>query len=81
MILSSSMLQQIMFPFKPLCTFGAIPLSQAWQIFSSLACLVLGEVFGRFQICIDLIKISTRSINILNLRETDTFQTLTLYAA
>ena len=45
-IFSSPMLQQIMLSFEPLSALSAVPLSQAWQIFSSLACLVLREVFG-----------------------------------
>ena len=67
------MLQEIMLPLKPLCALGAIPLSQTRQVFSSLAFLVLCEMFGGFQISVDLVKVSACRISTVALQQVKRF--------
>jgi hypothetical protein len=56
-ILPLPVVDEVVFSFKPLCTFHAVPLAQARKILCRLQRLVLGKMLCGSQISMDLINV------------------------
>ena len=58
MNLPSSMFNQVVFAFKPLCAFDTIPIPKTRQVLYSFGRFVLCKMLGGFKVSVNKVKIS-----------------------